>query len=181
MLRSSLILSWLNYTAKQSPILSCTGRFAPLSQTGMRPNLMFVLCASALLFMPMGSAKAVLSPEQFLADWQPQGGQSRASGNSAGMRSEQHVVSKPLQEVWAFYAKKLGIEGEYLPNRHQGTTHGTPNGEVSVGLLSGGEEEGELRSVIFTRRDSQRLLTIHLSGTTSGKKTLVGLVVGELK
>src|SRR5262245_37547965 len=51
-----------------------------------------------------------------LKEWEFPDAESHRSGTAGGVFAADYATSKPFEEVWTYYAKKLGYKQEYKPN-----------------------------------------------------------------
>ena len=83
------------------------------------------IAITGLLFQPAKAAEK----ESQLNEWIFAGAESQRTGNPGnGLVAADCVSSKPFEEVWAHYAKKIGYEKEYRPN----LTYGGGTGQYLI-------------------------------------------------
>jgi hypothetical protein len=109
----------------------------------MKEIAMFPSGYKTLIFWSMAACGlAIAFPEQVrsqqtataekpsqLKEWEFPGAESHRSSTTGGVFAADYATSKPFEEVWTYYAKKLGCNQEYKPN----LTHAGSSSEFGTG------------------------------------------------
>jgi hypothetical protein len=131
------------------------------------------------LFQP---AKAAEKGSQ-LNEWKFPGAESQRMGNPGnGLVAADYVTSKSFEEVWAYYAKKIGYEKEYRPN----LTYGGGTGQYLIQILNSTDESAagkarrpSTKSATLIRRGAGESVTVFVSRAKDEDKTYFTLIVEE--
>jgi len=89
-----------------------------------------------------------------------------------------HGASKPFEEVWTHYAKKIGYTKKYEPN----LTHSGGAGQYEIQILNSTNDPGVTRrpstkSATLIRRGGGESITVFMSRAKDEEKTYITLIV----
>jgi hypothetical protein len=135
--------------------------------------------AGPLRFQP---AKAAEKGGQ-LNEWEFPDAESHRTGNPGnGLVAADYATSKPFEEVWAYYAKKIGYKKGYKPN----LTHGGGAGQHLIQILNSTNDPAvakarrpSAKSATLIRRGAGGNVTIFISRAKDEDKTYFTLIVEE--
>jgi hypothetical protein len=139
--------------------------------------------AGPLRFQP---AKAAEKGGQ-LNEWEfPDAESHRAVGTRGNVSAADYATSKPFEEVWAYYAKKIGYKQEYQPNLTFGGTYFGGTGQYRIQILNSTNDpvvakarRPSAKSATLIRRGAGGNVTVFVSRAKDEDKTYFTLIVEE--
>jgi hypothetical protein len=112
----------------------------------------------------------------------PDAESQRTGSPENGLVAADYATSKPFEEVWAYYAKKIGYEKEYKPN----LAHGGGSGGHLIQILNStnspaGAKESRptTKSATLIQRGEGGNVTIFISRAKDEDKTYFTVIVEE--
>src|SRR4051794_6136843 len=128
----------------------------------MRTRSTFIIIVAAFAaFIAYGcspapkSARKRAAPadaEVIRSEWQPPDAKSGSSTTSKTLAGTHYSTSQHLDEVWAYYAQKLGIKEKESPPVSYGSSISGSGGTVEISILSTKENGAATRAATLVRR-----------------------------
>jgi len=120
-----------------------------------------------------------LSP---LKDWEFPDAKHHRGGNVGSVFASDYSSPKTFDEVWTFYAKKIGYAEEYKPN----LSFGGSSDRYSIQILNSTNDSAvavskrpSAKSATLLRRGAGESVTVFLSRAADEDKTYITLVVED--
>jgi hypothetical protein len=116
-----------------------------------------------------------------LKEWEFPDAESHRNGAVGNVHAGDYATSKSFEEVWTYYAKKMGYKGKYIPNEQfsGGTADG---GSAEIMFMNSTDmtstaSRPKVTSSTLIRRGSGASVTVFLSRGKDEDKTYITLIV----
>jgi eukaryotic-like serine/threonine-protein kinase len=118
-------------------------------------------------------------------EWEFPGAERHRASIAGDVYAADYATSKPFEEVWTYYAKKLGYEHEYTQNDISGmSSFSSDSGPYHIQILNSATDPGVARafrpitkSATLIRRGGYGKVTIIISRAKDEEKTYFTLIV----
>lgn len=137
------------------------------------------ICGVAIVFAPQLQGQQADKPGP-VKDWEFPGAEHHRGAKVGKVFASDYATSKPFDEVWTHYAKKIGYTKAYEPN----LTYAGGAGEYEIQILNSTNDPAvakarrpSAKSATLIRRGAGGGITVFISRAADEDKTYITLIV----
>jgi len=141
-----------------------------------------IVCGLGIAFAGQLRSQTAKAAEEGgeLKEWEFPDAESHRTSSVGTVFAADYATSKPFEEVWAYYAKKIGHKQAYKPNQ----TYGGGAGQYQIQILNSLNDPAvakasrpSAKSATLIRRGAGRNVTVFISHAKDEDKTYFTLIV----
>ena len=141
-----------------------------------------VVCGLAIIFAAQLQGQQPKEAEKRgpVKDWEFPAAEFHRGGNAGNVFASDYATPTPFDEVWTYYAKKIGYMGVYKPN----LTHSGGAGQYEIQILNSTNDPAVARarrpsakSATLIRRGAGEGITVFISRAADEDRTYITLIV----